>query len=147
MYNISEMKKEMIIVSACLVGIPCRYDGSAKPCERVIQLVSEGGAIPVCPEQLGGLPTPRPAAEKRDGRIVGLDGTDFTNEFVEGAKEAIKLANLVGAKKAILKSKSPTCGSGEIYDGTFSGTVIEGDGIFAEMCKRQGIEVETEKDI
>jgi uncharacterized protein YbbK (DUF523 family) len=137
----------MMIVSGCLAGIGCRYDGAGKPCPAVIRLVAEGKAIPVCPEQLGGLTTPRLPAEIRDGRVIRKDGVDVTAEFVRGAEEALKLAQLVGAKTAILKARSPSCGSGKIYDGSFSQTVVDGNGIFADLCKQKGIEVKTEAEI
>src|SRR5512136_2016262 len=99
----------MIIVSACLAGVACRYDGGAKPCAAVICLVAEGQAIPVCPEQLGGLPTPRLPAEQVGDRVIRKDGMDVTAEFERGAQEALKVARLVGAKTAILKARSPSC--------------------------------------
>lgn len=137
----------MIIVSACLVSLHCRYDGAEKPCAEVIRLVAEGKAIPVCPEQLGGLPTPRLPSEINGDRVVRKDGVDVTAEFQQGAREALNLAQLVGAKTAILKAKSPSCGSGKIYDGSFSGVLIDGDGILAQTCKDNGIEVKTEEEI
>jgi uncharacterized protein YbbK (DUF523 family) len=136
----------MLIVSACLAGLHCRYDGAEKPCEAVIRLVAEGRAIPVCPEQLGGLPTPRQPSEINGGRVIRKDGLDVTAEFQQGAREALKLARLVGAKTAILKAKSPSCGCGKIYDGSFSGALIDGNGIFAQLCKENGIEVKTEEE-
>jgi uncharacterized protein YbbK (DUF523 family) len=136
----------MIIVSACLAGLNCRYDGVAKPCEAVMRLVAEGKAIPVCPEQLGGLNTPRLPAEIRGGRVIRKDGADVTEEFQRGAQEALKLAQLAGAKSAILKARSPSCGCGEIYDGSFSGKVVPGDGVFAELCRLNGMDVKTEED-
>jgi uncharacterized protein YbbK (DUF523 family) len=137
----------MIIVSACLAGITCRYDGAAKPCEAVIRLVAEGQAVPLCPEQLGGLPTPRPPAEIIGSRVIRKDGVDVTAQFTRGALEALKLARLVGAKTAILKSRSPSCGFGKIYDGSFTGRLAEGSGLFAELCKQAGIDVKTEEEI
>jgi uncharacterized protein YbbK (DUF523 family) len=137
----------MIIVSACLAGIRCRYDGAGKPCEAVIRLVAEGKAMPVCPEQLGGLTTPRVPAELKGGKVIRKDGIDVSEEFNRGAQEALKLAQLAGAKEAILKSRSPSCGVGKIYDGSFNGTLIEGDGVFAALCKSNDIEVKTEEEI
>ena len=137
----------MIIVSACLAGIACRYDGAAKPCEAVIRLVAEGQAVPLCPEQLGGLPTPRAPAEITGSQVIRKDGVELTEEFIRGARESLKIARLVGAKTAILKSRSPSCGSGKIYDGSFSGRLVDGDGLFAELCKQEGIEVKNEEEI
>ena len=137
----------MLIVSGCLADLNCRYDGTAKPCEKVIRLVAEGKAIPVCPEQLGGLPTPRISAEIRGNRVIRKDGVDITEEFQHGAQEAMKLVNLIGARTAILKARSPSCGFGQIYDGSFTGTLMMGNGVFAELCKKNGMEVKTEEDI
>ncbi len=137
----------MIIVSACLADVHCRYDGAGKPCEAVIRLVAEGKAIPVCPEQLGGLPTPRAPAEINGDKVIRKDGMDVTEAFQNGAREALKIARLVGAKIAILKARSPSCGSGKIYDGSFTGRLVDGDGVFAELCKKDGMEVRTEEEI
>ncbi len=137
----------MIIVSACLANLRCRYDGAAKPCDEVIRLVAEGKAIPVCPEQLGGLPTPRAPAEISGDRVISKDGVEVTDAFSRGAEEALKLAKLVGAKTAILKARSPSCGSGKIYDGSFTGKLVDGDGVFADLCKNNGIDVRTEEEI
>ena len=137
----------MIIVSGCLANIQCRYDGGTKPCAKVVHLVAEGKAIPVCPEQLGGLTTPRAPAEQKGNSVIRKDGIEVTEAFHRGAQEALRLAKLVGAKSAILKARSPSCGSGKIYDGSFTGTLIDGNGVFAELCKNNGIEVITEEDI
>jgi uncharacterized protein YbbK (DUF523 family) len=137
----------MIIVSACLAGVKCSGDGSARPHQKVIDLVKQGGAIPVCPEQLGGLPTPRAPAELKDNKVYTKDGRDVTSEFKKGAEEALKIALLANCKEAILKSKSPSCGSGKIYDGTFCGKVIEGNGIFVELLKVNDIKVFSEEEI
>ena len=136
----------MILVSACLAGLHCRYDGKDKSNEHVMRLIAEGKAIPVCPEQLGGLPTPRPCSQIKENRVITEDGEDVTVQFHRGAEEALAIAKLAGAKKAILKSKSPSCGSGKIYDGNFTGTLISSDGIFTALCKRNGIEVVTEDE-
>jgi uncharacterized protein YbbK (DUF523 family) len=137
----------MIIVSACLANIRCRYDGAGKPCEAVIRLVAEGKAIPVCPEQLGGLPTPRSPAEIIRNKVIRKDGVEVTDAFNRGAREALQLARLVGAKTAILKARSPSCGSGKTYDGSFTGKLIDGNGVFAELCKKDGIDVKTDEEI
>jgi uncharacterized protein YbbK (DUF523 family) len=137
----------MIIVSACLAGIRCRYDGNSKPCEVVIRMVSEGKAIPVCPEQLGGLTTPRMPAEQIGEKVIRRDSVDVTTEFTRGAQEALKIARLVEARSAILKARSPSCGSGKVYDGSFTGRLVDGNGVFAEACKNNGIDVKTEEEI
>lgn len=137
----------MKIVSACLAGVKCRYDSSDKPCQKVIDLVKKGEAIPVCPEQLGGLTTPRIPSEIKGDKVFRQDGKDLTAEFERGAKEALKITQLAGCKEAILKSSSPSCGSGKIYDGTFSGKLTEGDGIFTRLLKKNNIKVLTEEEI
>ncbi|MBU2703842.1 putative protein YbbK (DUF523 family) [Sporomusaceae bacterium BoRhaA] len=137
----------MIIVSACLAGVECRYNGQEFSIPKIIEMVKKGQAISLCPEILGKLPTPRLSAEQYDGRIFSSDGQDLTNQYLAGAKVALNIARLVGCKKAILKSKSPTCGCGKIYDGTFSGKLINGDGIFCKFLKEENIEVYTENEI
>jgi len=137
----------MKIVSACLVGINCRYDGKSKPCQKVINLVKSGKAIPVCPEILGGLPTPRTPAEQKNNKVITKDGKDVTYQYIKGAKEGLVIAKLVKAKQAILKARSPSCGSNKIYDGSFSNRLVKGDGIFTRLLKRNGIKVVTEEDI
>jgi uncharacterized protein YbbK (DUF523 family) len=137
----------MKIVSACLAGVKCRWDGDSRPCQKVIDLVKEGKAIPVCPEQLGGLTTPRIPCEQKGNKVFAKDGKDMTDFFEKGAEEALKIAKLTGCKEAILKSKSPSCGSGRVYDGTFSGKLIEGDGVFAKLLKKNNIKVLTEEEI
>jgi uncharacterized protein YbbK (DUF523 family) len=112
-----------------------------------MRLVAEGKAIPVCPEQLGGLPTPRLPAEISGDKVIRKDGVDVSEAFNRGAQEALKLAKLVGAQAAILKARSPSCGSGKIYDGSFTGKLVEGDGVFAGLCKQNGIDVKTEEDV
>lgn len=131
----------MKIVSACLAGIHCRFDCKAKTRPEIEELVRNGEALPVCPEQLGGLSTPRKPAERVGDKILAIDGTDVTAEYKRGAEEAFRIAQLSGANEALLKSKSPMCGTNRIYDGTFSGTTINGDGVFAELLKKHGIKV------
>jgi len=137
----------MHLVSACLAGIPCRYDGQAKPCQKVIDLVKEGKAIPVCPEQLAGMSTPRLPAEQLGARIIAKDGTDVTSQYQRGAREALRIALIAKCDKAILKSNSPSCGCGKVYDGTFSGTLVDGNGVFARLLKDNDIDVVTENGV
>ena len=131
----------MMIVSACLAGFPCRYDGKARPCAQVVELVRAGKAIPVCPEQLGGLPTPRTSCEIRDGRVVDAEGRDRTEAFERGARAVLQIAQTYGATEALLQSRSPSCGSGRIYDGSFTKTLTAGDGVTARLLKENGIQV------
>jgi len=136
-----------IIVSACLAGLATRYDGKDGAHPEVLKLIARGLAIPVCPEQLGGLPTPRAGREIVGDRVVTKDGEDSTGAFTHGAEQALKLARLAGCTKAILKARSPSCGSGKVYDGTFSGVLVPGDGVFAAMLKAEGIQVISEEDL
>ena len=137
-----------LLVSACLLGEPCRYDGASKglPPGQLETLMRDHTLIPVCPEQLGGLPTPRTPSERRSGRVVMRDGTDVTAEYERGARIACALAAQTGAEAALLKARSPSCGSGEVYDGTFTGTLKPGDGVTAERLKALGIPVYTEEN-
>lgn len=134
---------EKILVSACLAGFKCRYDGSHKANPEIVELVKQGLAIPVCPEQIGGLPTPRPAVERMGKQILSADGQDFTKAFENGAAETLRLAQQFGCTKAILKSNSPSCGFGQIYDGSFSGLKIAGNGVTAELLAKNGFEIES----
>lgn len=136
-----------VLVSACLAGQPCRYDGTAFPCPAVQRLVELGRAVPVCPEVLGGLPTPRPPMELRQGRVVTREGEDCTEAFRLGARRALALARTHGCVRAILKSRSPSCGCGLVYDGAFSGRLAPGDGVFAALLQDQGFEVVTEANL
>ena len=137
----------MKIVIACLAGINCRFDGESRPCQKVIELVEQGKAIPVCPEQLGGLTTPRTAYEKKEDKVFTKTGDDVTAQFKNGAEEALKIALLANCDEAIVKSKSPSCGSGKVFDGTFSGKLINGDGVFTKILKENNIKVFTEDEI
>ena len=132
---------ENILVSACLLGVSCRYDGKSKPNENVIALKDRYNIIPVCPEIMGGLPTPRNASEIQGCQVVMDDGTNVTKEYRKGAEEVLKLCRLFGCKRAVLKEKSPSCGCGKVYDGTFSGKLIDGNGITAKLLMENGIEV------
>ena len=138
--------KPRLLVSACLLGQPCRYDGRSKPCPSVIALAEKYELIPVCPETLGGLPVPRAPSEVRNGRAVSQNGADVTEFFVTGAMEAYKIALENGCETAVLKARSPSCGSGEIYDGDFCGKTVKGDGICAAILKKNGIRVITEDE-
>ena len=142
----------MYIVSACLLGQNCKYDGENNLNEEVVEFCKNHKYITVCPESAGKLPAPRPPAEKVGGRIVDKDGKDVTDAFLRGAdislKSCIEMARISGEEieGAILKANSPSCGVGQIYDGTFSGMLTEGNGVFAGMLKRLGIEIITEKE-
>lgn len=135
-----------ILVSACLLGTPCRYDGQSRPHDGVLALMEKHTLIPVCGEVMGGLPTPRTPAERRGDTVVNRDGADVTAQYRRGAEEVLRLARLYGARAAILKERSPSCGSGQIYDGTFTGTLTEGWGVTAELLRRNGIAVYGESD-
>jgi len=145
-YNLS-MKKEKILVSACLLGINCKYDGSSNKNEKILKLAKDFILIPVCPEIFGGLPIPREPAEKRGERVITKSGKDITEYFKKGAKEVLKIAKILKIKKAIFKQKSPSCGCGKIYDGTFSKRLIKGNGITTELLKKNKIEVLSEEEI
>jgi uncharacterized protein YbbK (DUF523 family) len=136
----------MKIVSACLADIKCNYKGESRPNQRIIDLVKKGEAIPVCPEQLGGLPTPRIPAEKRGDKVFNKNGEDVTEYFVRGANEVLRIAVIYNCEEAILKSKSPSCGFGQIYDGNFTETLIRGNGITADLLIANGIKVYTEEN-
>lgn len=141
----------MYIISACLAGIDCRYDGRNNFNSEVVKLVKEKKAILVCPEQLGGLTTPRlpceiVCAEKGNKKVVNIEGKDLTKEFFKGAEETLKIAKIAGAKRAILKARSPSCGKGKVYDGTFKKKLINGNGITTDLLEKNGIKVYTEGD-
>jgi len=137
----------MKIVSACLAGINCRWDGKSKPCKAVIDMVRDGRAIPVCPEQLGGLETPRIPAERVNNHVLRKNEEDVTEQFIRGANEALRIAKTAGCEQAVLKANSPSCGFGRTYDGTFSGTLTGRDGITGELFRKNGITVITEEDL
>ena len=141
------MTKEKILVSACLAGINCKYNGKNNENEKIIKLIKEKDVILICPEQLGGLKTPRTPAEIKNNKVINKEGIDVTEEYQTGAQEVLKIAQKFNIKTAILKSKSPSCGKGKIYDGTFSNKLIEGNGITAELLKKHGIKVISSDDI
>lgn len=128
-----------ILVSACLVGIHCRYDGGCSRDERVLRLARRVCLVPVCSEQLGGLPTPRESVELRQGRAVCADGRDMTAFFQRGVEQVLRIVELTGARTAILQPRSPSCGSRMVYDGSFSGRLIPGQGMLATSLDRAGI--------
>lgn len=136
-----------ILVSSCLLGLDCRYCGDNSFSESVSALSQSHILIPVCPEQMGGLPTPRAPLERAGGKVVDKDGHNFTKAMEKGAEEVIKIAGLLSCTHAITKSKSPSCGCGIIYDGNFSGHLIEGNGITTERLLAAGIEVTDENHL
>ncbi|MBS7530066.1 DUF523 domain-containing protein [Hazenella sp. IB182353] len=143
------------IVSACFAGVQCRYDAKHNQVTKIQRLVQEGKAIPVCPEQMGGLTTPRNPAEIVGGdgkdvlagnaQVIDNQGNDVTKAFIRGAYEALAMAQRVGAKEAILKERSPSCGSCMIYDGSFTGNKREGLGVTAALLEQHGIHVSSEE--
>ncbi|MDD6320027.1 MAG: DUF523 domain-containing protein [Oscillospiraceae bacterium] len=137
-----------ILVSSCLLGISCKYSGGHNACEPLIEALRRGGhtIVPVCPEVYGGLPTPRPPAERQGDRVVAQTGADVTEQYRKGAQTALELARLTGCEAAILKANSPSCGSDGIYDGSFSHRVIPGQGVTAELLTENGIPVYSEKN-
>lgn len=141
--------KKKVIISACLLGIECRYDGKSNrlPDEKLRELREKYELIPVCPECYGGLTTPRVPSERVGNKVLSKIGTDVTAQFTRGAEAALYLAKLFGADTAILKENSPSCGSGTIYDGTFSGVLMPGDGVTAQLLKENGVTVIGESEI
>ena len=136
-----------ILVSACLLGEPCRYDGKSKPCERVIALKGTYNLIPICPEVMGGLPTPRTPSEICGERVLMKDGRDVTENYNRGAQKALEIAHENACTVAILKEKSPSCGSGLIHNGLFDDGLVKGDGITTQLLKQNGIRVLGESEI
>ena len=135
------MEKEKILISACLIGLNCKYEGGNNENSKLVELIKEKDLVPICPEQLGGLKTPRASAERKQEKVITKEGVDVTKEYQRGAEEVLNLAKKLNIKKAILKSRSPSCGIEEIYDGTFSHTLIKKDGVTAELLKKNEIEV------
>ena len=142
------------VVSGCLAGLSCRYDGGSNPCAEVMRLVAEGLAVPVCPESLSGLPVPRPpceqarpAEENGDVRVISRTGADVTGAFTRGADLALAAALATGCREAILKARSPSCGVGQVYDGSFSHSLRPGDGLWAQRLRAAGFTLWTEDDL
>jgi len=138
----------MILISACLLGINCKYSGGNNKIKELKDLLKNETLIPVCPEQLGGLETPRNPSEIiiKNGEkfVVDKNGNDVTLQFLKGAEETLKIVNIFNIKEAILKSNSPSCGFGSVYDGTFSGKLIKGDGITSALLKSKNINIYNE---
>jgi uncharacterized protein YbbK (DUF523 family) len=130
-----------ILISACLLGIRCRYDGTAKYDARIEKLMGRHQLIPVCPEIYGGLSTPRDPSERVGDKVAGKNGQDVTAAFQKGAEETLALAKLFHCEYAILKERSPSCGHGQIYDGTFTGKLIPGSGVTADLLMKNGVQV------
>lgn len=138
-----------LLISACLLGVNCRYNAEPKalPDEILNRLLEKHTIVPICPEQLGGLTTPREPSERRGQRVVMRSGRDVTAEYARGAQEALRLARQFGCTAAVLKERSPSCGHGEIYDGTFNGVLTSGDGVTAQLLCENGIAVYGEGEI
>lgn len=154
------MPIESILVSSCLLGNPVRYDGAGKRCDHAILQgwIAQGRVVPFCPEVAGGLPTPRPPAEIRDGAggaqvlagqsaVLESGGNDVSAQFIDGARQALALAQRKNIRIAILKEGSPSCGSTFIYDGSFSGQTLSGDGVTAALLRQAGIAVFSEAQL
>lgn len=139
--------KENILISACFLDIHCRYDGKSNSLNYLNELMERYNLIPICPEIMGGLGIPRKPAERIRDKVMNISGQDVTKYFEQGAKEALKIARLFNCKYAILKERSPSCGCGRIYDGTFSGTLTEGSGVTAELFIANSITVIGESQI
>ncbi len=148
---------KVILISGCLVGIACRYDGMAKEVPEVLSALKGFHLIPFCPETLGGLVAPRPPAEIVGGdgaavldgmaKVLSRTGEDCTAAFIRGAVETLELVKEINPYCVLLKARSPSCGVGRIYDGTFSGKLIEGDGVTTALLRRHGVKVYTEEQI
>ncbi|MFA9463282.1 MAG: DUF523 domain-containing protein [Velocimicrobium sp.] len=136
-----------VLISACLLGVNCRYSGDGKQIKEADELKVKYNLIPICPEIFGGMATPREPSEKRNGGVFSKMGEDVTDYFARGAQEVLRLANFFECKYAILKERSPSCGYGEIYDGTFSNVIIEGNGVLAELLEQNGIIILGESQI
>lgn len=135
-----------ILISACLTGCNCKYNGKNNFNKKVSALLDKHTVICVCPEQAGGLPTPRMPSEIKDGRVITENGTDVTESFLNGAKASLSKALKYNCTAAVLKANSPSCGFGKIYDGSFSHKLTDGNGIFAQMLFDNGIKIFTEND-
>lgn len=128
-----------IFISACLLGVKCRYDGAEKQNEAALRLAEKHELIPFCPEIYGGLATPRDPAEIRGGRVITCKGKDVTAEYEKGAEMALKVAEMLGCECAVLQDRSPSCGIGKVHNGLFDGGLVDGDGKTAELFRKAGI--------
>jgi uncharacterized protein YbbK (DUF523 family) len=155
---VADEGKPALLISACLLGVACNHEGRGSPRAVVDELARHYRLVPVCPEVLGGLPTPRAAAELRggdgadvvadtgDARVVNIEGEDVTAAYRRGAEAAVAVARAVGAERAVLKARSPSCGSSTVYDGTFSRRLVPGRGVTAAALAAAGLEVGSEED-
>ena len=139
--------KEKLLISACLLGIPCRYDGKSKQAELPPELYEKYELIPVCPEIYGGLPTPRIPSERVGDRVLNARGEDVTAQYLRGAECAYAFCERFDCRIALLKERSPSCGKGRIYDGSFSGTLTDGDGVACEYLLERGVKVFGESEV
>ncbi|MBL4561597.1 MAG: DUF523 domain-containing protein [Labilibaculum sp.] len=140
----------MIIVSACLAGCECRYDGKNNEVPEIKNLVLKNKAIALCPEELGGLSTPRMPCEivkiNTEFRVIGQDHNDYTNQFTKGAEIVTNVAKALNCKTVILKANSPSCGYGKIYDGSFTGKYRKGNGITSQLLTNNGVQILNEEN-
>ncbi len=135
-----------LLISACLLGLSCRYDGEYREYD-LKNLREKFNLIPICPEIYGGLPTPRVPSEIQGEKVVNRNGDDVTAQYEKGAQEALKLAKLYNAKYALLKAKSPSCGKNEVYDGSFTATLVDGEGVTARLLRENGLVIFTENEV
>lgn len=147
LYKKKEKIRPHILVSACLLGIHCRYNGKGELDSRISGLMQDADLIPVCPELMGGLATPRDPAERTGRCVITKTGIDVTRQYRKGAEDTLHLAKLCRCSCAVLKERSPSCGNGRIYDGTHTRTLVEGDGVTVELLKKNGIKVFGESEI
>ena len=143
------MEKEPMLISACFLGLDCKYSGgnNALGDKIIAKLMEKYRLVPVCPESYGGLPSPRLPSERVGERVLAKDGADVTEQYKKGAAAALRLAKLFGCKIALMKERSPSCGHDSIYDGSFTGRVVPGDGVAAELLKQTGVTVCGESDV
>ncbi len=144
----SDSRRPAVLVSACLLGVRCNHVGKASHSQAVSELSSDHRLVPICPEVVGGLPTPRPPAELHpDGSVRSEGGEDLTDAYRRGAAAAVALAGAIDAEEAVLKARSPSCGCHEVYDGTFTRTRVPGEGVTARALREAGLRVRSEEDL